>query len=91
MRDILIRAKEIIKRGWCKGKYEKTIGLKRHYCMIGAISKASEYESGMYKNVIRYVEEFTPNNSNLAFFNDAASRRKEQVIRVFDKAIKGLG
>lgn len=95
--DCLTKARELVARGWCKGKAHD--GDK--FCAVGALAESSITVNTGQATVPGYLiwrEALAALNSqvpapypNLVTFNDATNQRA--VLNVFDKAItyvKGL-
>lgn len=95
--EVLIKARELIERGWCKGRLSVTLPEGQvNYCSIGAIEKASGMRDQPYpphpeilSNYINAINKLSVvmGDKNIGAFND--SHTKEEVLEAFDKAIKG--
>lgn len=89
--DTLGRARDIIiEKGWCRGNYSDAQG--RH-CTLGAVMAATNDGSiYMYDDVINALQESLDNagSYSIVSWNDRPTRRKRDVVRLFDRAIRTL-
>jgi hypothetical protein len=93
MVDHLISAKALIEKGWCQHDYEDAFG---NVCMLGAIGQAEDHP--LANKAEELLEECLPKwylnklkkrgeMVEVHEWNDRPSRKKQQVIAVFNKAI----
>lgn len=81
--SILKDAKLRVEQGWCKNKsVEKRLDGGINYCMYGAIA----VEQGRITKAIDAIHLHVP-SGGVCTFNDAKSRRKSEVLNIFDWAI----
>jgi hypothetical protein len=99
--QVLKKAKDLIQQGWCKGEQVKVIAGKNYYCTIGATQEASKQlgynsekivQGGVYYHLDDIADDiltkFLPEGQySLTNYNDKSTTRKNQIIRLFDKAI----
>ena len=80
---VLRKARKLIERGWCRWtkKRRYRINGPMHYCSIGAIEAVGGNKQ--HKELLRRVL-----GCGIIAFNDDLDRRKPQVLRAFDRAIK---
>lgn len=80
---VLKKARKLIERGWCR--YTKSRRFRvdgpMHYCAIGAIEKAGGNTE--HRDILRQAI-----GSGIVRFNDSDGRKKADVLRAFDRAIK---
>lgn len=91
----LQEARELIRQGWCRGSFRKTIGQQEKYCAVGALQKVGNTEI-LGQPLLRALPKvFISNLSELdkqdlrpvVKFNDS-KKNKRDVIKLFDRAIK---
>jgi hypothetical protein len=96
---ILLDARALLARrgGWCqRANHENKNGIDR-YCMLGAIQVAacrnttpSTYKSegkAVINAVMRAIGEDRWGATSLIIWNDARNRRKQQVLKILDRAM----
>lgn len=102
-KEVLTEALELIKNGWIQGSdAQMDIGVKvsaydkdaTKFCMTGAIRKAANPVHGdgdlallsLQKALKKYL--CLPFEPSIALWNDAFGRTKEEVIKIFELAMK---
>ena len=95
VRQILVKARALIKKGWTKGRYHRKVGGRNCYCAAGAILRASGgrvggLDSAWFTGGAAAARALCEAVGAVCVpeFNDKKSRTKAQVLRAFDKAIK---
>lgn len=102
-RQILTKARDLIKRGWCKGEeHVQTVGffggVKDQYCIIGALKEASKHTDTHWSKLpathrLLHHLGYTPlpyfnyGFGVLSSFNDVDAR-KSDVLKLFDDTLK---
>ncbi len=90
---ILIEARRLVERGWTKGcaarnKWRHPVNVQSKsavkFCMLGAMEKANYNIMAM----VYLKREIPPTYDLISDFNDARETSKEDVLGVFDQAIK---
>ena len=87
--DLLRQVRALIEQGWARWYYERTIGGKKHYCLMGAIRHvAKENDGGDLQMELPLLKALGGKRfGNLVLFNDNQTD-KRAVLRLIDKAIK---
>lgn len=94
IKNVLIKARSFIKRGWTRGVYarnkyghEVDIISKSaiKFCALGAIDKATN-SAVSYKMTMDFMDHII--DCSVSSWNDSST--KKQVLEGFDKAIKSL-
>ena len=90
--QILKRARKLLRKGWCQ---ENTVmwdekGAPEAYCIVGAVAFASRaaWEKEALAARKRIFEALPAGAKGLVDFNDKAGRKKEEVLKVMDEAIR---
>lgn len=88
LKAILISARQIVERGWTKGKFRSVVDGVECFCSLGAICKSSP-DSDSYNAAL---DRFALANGiscrqSVPRWNDAKRRTREQVLAAFDRAI----
>lgn len=90
-RQVLLRARELVKKGWCQNKL--VIGGEHerdpkctHYCVLGAIAGAAHQVGGNQFAATAFWKHHT-GISDPGAWNDSSWRRKGHVLEAFDVAI----
>lgn len=97
----LKKAKALIQQGWCQGAYARSSsGLEVFsdkdavsYCVSGAIRSVvrhTEYDKFLLERALNLALPLLDRKRGLVNWNDSSVRTKEQVLCLFDKAIKLL-
>lgn len=93
------QARKLVAQGWIQEDFENGEGAKRYYCVVGAIRKVTARESSLqrrllysFREVIRVPNADPDDGAEEAIFgwNDADTRRKEQVLAAWDRVIARL-
>lgn len=102
VKETLVAARWILENvGWCQGSYYKdkngtNVGLSGRYnpenvacaCALGSIYLVDTDDTLALDKVITILSDASKIES-VADFNDAPGRTKEEVLNLFDRAIKG--
>lgn len=98
--EALKKARELIARpyGWTKGRFKRTYPKRgTQYCLLGAVRQISGYKrtdephKPTMQNLEIRLEQCIYKNYGIhgvATFNDAQGRKKKDVLKVLDCAIK---
>lgn len=100
VRTVLMEARALIKRGWCRGN----LYVNGAYCAVGAIRKSSygcvlppPYRSrnNLYSKATLAISRALSDSadgkrsaSRIQWWNDHQASSQAEVLRLFDKAIK---
>jgi len=80
------KAWELLEAGWCqRSLHEKKDG-KDHYCIMGAIDKAYNFDGLRHETKIRGVLRKMGRDGMISSYNDEAGRTQEEVVAL----VKGL-
>lgn len=88
---VLKRARELIEQGWVQGDWRVTDDNgKMSFCAIGALNEASTKVNWETKDEARELLGSALRNGyhDVIEYNDADGRRKADVLKLFDRAIK---
>lgn len=91
--DRLAQAKSFIEEyGWCQGNYRNDLG---QFCVMGAVQTACADSYSTEDDVLEVLRSsLLPNgvttNTSLVAWNDMDTRRKRDVVRLFDRAIRNV-
>ncbi len=89
--QILIRAKQLVKRGWRKHAFYSGVWIFKRYCVVGAIDEAEKelHSDGPWREIVN-IFQFANSiqNTSVAKCNDSYFRTKSEVLAAFDKAIE---
>lgn len=95
--ECLVKAKEKLKKGWCQrtyavNKYGVSTAAESKdaakFCALGSIYASTK--SGLLAAKCRICLSRQIEKYNIAQFNDKPTTKKEDVIKVFNKAINAL-
>lgn len=93
-KSILKKAKKLIKKGWCKGAFARTASGESvpsdspdavKFCAIGAVNRARlalKYGSIDKRAALNLLP------CNLTQINDFSTTTEEDILNIFDEAIK---
>lgn len=84
--DTLIKARNLINTGWIQGTLHRRDNGHDAYCMVGAINAATQHNPFKMIVVSNLIRAELP-ISRITSWNDRWSRNKDDVLRVFDRAI----
>lgn len=76
-------AKRRIQNGWTRNTSMRKIAGRKHYCATGALERLSGGHEAL--SVIRSV---VPNGVGPTIYNDTVAKRKSDVVRLYDSAIR---
>lgn len=84
--ETLIKARTLIKKGWIRGSFKREFktGTRTRYCIIGAIRESSN--KSLSKGEF-FIQRMMPPHIEITAWNDQKSRKKSEVIDLFDRAI----
>lgn len=102
VKDLLIRARELIEKGWCQGAYAKdadgeSVGATAQgataFCIRGAILAVGPLDYAVrapaYNLLENIVDQITQSPcDSLAGYNDAPGRTHAEILAVFDAALR---
>jgi hypothetical protein len=103
LENCLLHAKELIQKGWCKGRYhKKSWFFNDKFCVIGALREATNYHKDEYYscNLEKLQWLFCKaifgstlyatisTEGNVTTWNDRKSTTKQDVLNAFDKTIE---
>jgi hypothetical protein len=99
--DLLIKSKELIRKGWCQGRYHKKTWLfNDQYCVLGAFLKVTNNAwylgklGTLFVNANNISQIPLENNLpvsrsfNISSFNDNPATTIKDVLAAFDNAIE---
>lgn len=96
--QVLTEAREILVNGrWCQGAYARNVLGQQvnisspkafYWCLIGAVRLASGRQDSSALDVLGDALFNNGRGCHLAEWNDLAGRTKEEVLHLFDEAIK---
>ena len=87
----LIKARNLLKQGWCQGAMSKRLGGNKYrYCILGAIKAADPTQSqAVWKQCVDTILEAKEcEYVDIMKFNDAPGREKSEILKLMDDAIK---
>lgn len=89
--DDLRAARKLIQRGWGKGRlHERHLFRRDKYCVVGALASATDNRHQLHVAreavVSALPKEFR--FQDIMSWNDDSHRRKEEVLALFDRAIR---
>lgn len=93
VKNVLIKARDLIENGWVRNAYSKKVNGVQCYCAVGAIRKATRNVDLRIAAVKKLAEVVTPawqgmSTAAVTTWNDSVpGRDKRYVIRGFNKAI----
>lgn len=101
VKETLVAARWILENvGWCQGYYFKdaegrdasTLHPEDIHCActLGALSLVEKEDPGLYMGALRILEPLVGKGTMIARWNDQEGRTKEEVLDLFDRAIKGV-
>ena len=83
--DALVRARGLVERGWCQGRYEADgQGETRAYCAVGAWLATGEQDVSLTL-LVRALRD--AGHGHLIEWNDAPERTQADVLALYDAAI----
>src|SRR5215475_7417025 len=99
--QLLLRGRRRIENGWLQNKLSARVGHKTFFCMMGSIMcddyGVETHNTAAISNVMHYLSDIVGKLTNkysgytrriVPAYNDAPGRTKEDVLFVFDTAIK---
>ena len=98
MKEVLLRAREYIKRGWCQGAHARdafgnsvliTSPECRFVCLEGALYLGCCDESEPYSETKLQVQKLF-DMGHIGTWNDAPGRTQEEVLTLLDDTIRNL-
>lgn len=100
MKQVLIKARALIEKGWCQGHSTTYNGnfipqddqLADAFCATAAVHRACKDNYNLYdsKDVINYIKMVNKLDQPLMVYNDCIAKNKQEIIALFDKAIDSL-
>lgn len=84
---VLIRARELIRKGWTRSEEHRRRDGKDCYCTLGAIWKAGGFGSAASRDAQRRIQALA--GPDLARWNDQ-QKSKHPVLAAFDQAIAAV-
>lgn len=96
--EFLRCAKRLVRKGWAQGRYAQSKSGRQvdvmsrsatKFCMIGAMLRCDGdafMPSPLYMQARRTMAKVVP-HSDVARYNDAAGRKKSEVLAMYDTAI----
>lgn len=88
---VLKRARELIEQGWVQGDFrQRDEQGNMRFCAIGALDEAASNVEWSTKDNAREALDKSLRNGyhDVIEYNDADGRRKADVLKLFDRAIK---
>jgi len=80
------KAWEFLEAGWCQRSLREKKDGKDHYCIMGAIDKAYNFDGLRHETTIRHELRRRGFDGMISTFNDAPGRTQEEVVAL----VKGL-
>lgn len=84
--ELLTVARLQIEIAWCQGQYERFEGGVRHFCLLGALMPATTPGVLYYGATDVLVDVL--GQRKLSAWNDDPCRTKEDVLKLYDRAIR---
>lgn len=86
--DKMRKARSLIEQGWCRKHFNKQIGNRKCYCVLGAMARS---EISITSNTAEAFQKYCANlhNKHLAEYNDSV-RDKRYILRLIDGFIRSL-
>ena len=96
MKDLAIKARELLAAGWVKGHSFLVVGGRPCFCLLGAFNEAARIadlnrETGFNEYMDKiYALSHEHHNGGLACWNDAPERSHEDVLAFMEYVIREI-
>ena len=84
----LIKARDLLQQGWCRGGFIKVSKGKERFCIAGAIYRAQPFQRAGDKCLHMVCAAGGIERHLIAQFNDAPGRKKSEILKLMDDAIE---